>query len=144
MTPNDKLLIEELKRDEGVRYSPYLDSEGIKTVGVGHNLGAHLLELSYPLTNEQVNQILADDLVRVFSGLDRKIGWWRNLSYARMRVLANMAFNLGVDGLLKFRRMLLAVERGHYDQAAREMLQSKWATQVFGRAVRLAEMMAKG
>jgi lysozyme len=61
-----------------------------------------------------------------------------------MRVLANMAFNAGVDGLLKFRRMLLAVERGHYDQAAREMLQSKWATQVFGRAVRLAEMMAKG
>lgn len=144
MTPNDKLLIEELRRDEGVRDSPYLDSEGIKTVGVGHNLEAHPLELSYPLTNEQVNQILADDLVRVFSGLDRKIGWWRNLSYARQRVLANMAFNLGVDGLLGFRRMILAVDRGHYDQAAREMLNSKWATQVFGRAVRLAKMMAKG
>ena len=144
MTPNDKLLIEELRRDEGVRYSPYLDSEGIKTVGVGHNLEAHPLELSYPLTNEQVNQILADDLVRVFSGLDRKIGWWRNLSYARQRVLANMAINLGVDGLLGFRRMILAVDRGHYDQAAREMLNSKWATQVFGRAVRLAKMMADG
>ena len=144
MTPNDKLLIEELKRDEGVRYSPFLDSEGIKTVGVGHNLEAHPLELSYPLTNEQVNQILADDLVRVFSGLDRKIGWWRNLSYARQRVLANMAINLGVDGLLGFRRMILAVDRGHYDQAAREMLNSKWATQVFGRAVRLAKMMAEG
>ena len=144
MTPNDKLLIEELRRDEGVRYSPYLDSEGIKTVGVGHNLEAHPLELSYPLTDEQVNQILADDLVRVFSGLDRKIGWWRNLSYARQRVLANMAINLGVDGLLGFRRMILAVDRGHYDQAAREMLNSKWATQVFGRAVRLAKMMAKG
>ena len=144
MTPNDKLLIEELRRDEGVRYSPYLDSVGVKTVGVGHNLEANPLNLTYPLTDDQVNQILADDLVRVFSGLDRKIGWWRNLSYARQRVLANMAFNLGVDGLLEFRRMILAVDRGHYDQAAREMLNSKWAKQVFNRAIRLAEMMAKG
>lgn len=144
MTPTDPLLLQELRRDEGVRYVPYLDSVGIKTVGVGHNLEAHPLELTYPLTDEQVNQILADDLVRVFSGLDRKIGWWRNLSCARQRVLANMAFNLGVDGLLEFRRMILAVDRGHYDQAAREMLNSKWAKQVFNRAIRLAEMMAKG
>ena len=144
MTPNDKLLIEELKRDEGVRYSPYLDSEGIKTVGVGHNLEAHPLELSYPLTNEQVDSILSADLVSVFHDLDGNLGWWRTLSYPRQRVMANLCFNLGIPRLLKFRRMLLAVERGHYDQAAREMLQSKWATQVFGRAVRLAEMMAKG
>ena len=144
MTPNYKLLIEELRRDEGVRYSPYLDSVGVKTVGVGHNLEVHPLDLTYPLTDEQVDKILADDLVRVFSGLDRKIGWWRNLSYARQRVLANMAFNLGVDGLLGFRRMILAVDRGHYDQAAQEMLNSKWAKQVFNRSIRLAEMMVKG
>ena len=144
MTPTDPLLLQELRRDEGVRYVPYLDSVGIKTVGVGHNLEAHPLDLTYPLTDEQVDQILADDLVRVFSGLDRKVGWWRNLSCARQRVLANMAFNLGVDGLLEFKRMILAVDRGHYDQAAREMLNSKWARQVFNRAIRLAEMMAKG
>lgn len=144
MTPSDPLLLQELRRDEGVRYVPYLDSVGVKTVGVGHNLEAHPLDLVYPLTDEQVDQILADDLVRVFSGLDRKIGWWRNLSRARMRVLVNMAFNLGVDGLLEFKRMILAVDRGHYDQAAREMLNSKWARQVFNRAIRLAEMMAKG
>ena len=144
MTPNDKLLIEELRRDEGVRYAPYIDSVGVKTVGVGHNLEAHPLELSYPLTDEQVDKILADDLVRVFSGLDRKIGWWRNLSYARQRVLANMAFNLGVDGLLSFRRMILAVDRGNYDQAAREMLNSKWTAQVFAREIRLAKMMKEG
>lgn len=144
MTPNDPLLIQELRRDEGVRYSPYLDSVGIKTVGVGHNLEAHPLDLTYPLTDEQVNQILADDLVRVFSGLDRKIVWWRNLTCARQRCIANMAFNLGVDGLLGFRRMILAIDRGHYEQASREMLNSKWAGQVFSRAIRLAKMMADG
>lgn len=144
MTPNDKLLIEELRRDEGVRYSPYIDSVGVNTVGVGHNLEASPLKLTYPISDEQVNLILSADLVSVFHDLDGNIGWWRTLSYPRQRVLANMCFNLGITRLLGFRRMLLAVERGHYDQAAREMLQSKWATQVFGRAVRLAEMMAKG
>ena len=144
MNPLDPLLIQELRRDEGVRYSPYLDTKGIKTVGVGHNLEAHPLDLTYPLTDEQVDKILADDLLVVFSGLDRKIGWWRNLSCARQRCIANMAFNLGVDGLLKFRRMILAVDRGHYDQAAREMLDSLWAKQVFNRAIRLAKMMADG
>ena len=144
MTPNYKLLIEELRRDEGVRYSPYLDSVGVKTVGVGHNLEAHPLDLSYPLTDEQVDSILSADLVSVFHDLDGNLGWWRTLSCPRQRALANMCFNLGITRLLKFRRMLLAVERGHYDQAAREMLQSKWATQVFGRAVRLAKMMVDG
>jgi len=55
-----------------------------------------------------------------------------------------MAFNLGVDGLLSFRRMILAVDRGNYDQAAREMLNSKWTAQVFARAIRLAKMMKEG
>ena len=144
MTPNDKLLIEELRRDEGVRHSPYLDSVGIKTVGVGHNLEAKPLDLTYPLTDEQVDLILAADLVSVFHDLDGNLGWWRTLSYPRQRAMANMCFNLGITRFLGFRRMLLAVERGHYDQAASEMLNSKWANQVFSRAIRLAKMMAEG
>ena len=43
MNQNDELLIAELRRDEGVRYSPYKDSKGILTVGVGHNIEASAL-----------------------------------------------------------------------------------------------------
>ena len=57
------------------------------------------------------------------------------------RVLANMAFNLGIHGLLKFVRTLNAIERGNYDEAASHMLASKWAGQVGQRAQRLAAMM---
>ncbi len=144
MTPNDKLLIEELRRDEGVRYSPYLDSVGVKTVGVGHNLEAHPLDLSYPLTDEQVDSILSADLVSVFHDLDGNLGWWRTLSCPRQRVMANLCFNLGIPRLLKFRRMLLAAEEGYFDQAAIEMLNSKWARQVGDRAERLAKIMREG
>lgn len=144
MTPNDKLLIEELRRDEGVRYAPYLDSVGVKTVGVGHNLEAHPLELIYPLNDEQVNQILSDDLVRVFSGLDRKIGWWRNLSYARQRGVVNFVFNVGLTTALMFKRSIIHLKNGNFSAAADEMLNSKWACQVGDRAKRVTELIRNG
>ena len=40
--------------------------------------------------------------------------------------------------------MLAAVEEGDYKKAAKEMLDSKWAFQVKGRAVELAKIMETG
>lgn len=146
MAPNDPLLNSELRRDEGVRYSPYLDTVGIQTVGVGHNIKALPLPdgWTFPLSDEQVDGLLASDLLMVFSGLDAHLGWWRTLSCARQRVLANMAFNLGIDGLLSFKNTLSAIQRGYYEQAANGMLASKWSRQVGARATRLAAMMVTG
>jgi len=144
MNPNDPLLISELKRDEGVEYTPYFDSVGIETVGVGHNLKVSPLDVHYPLTDDQVDLILSSDLVKVFSSLDAHLGWWRNLSYARQRVLANMCFNLGIGTLLTFKNTLGAIEQGQYEAAAQGMLNSKWAHQVGKRANRLAQLMVEG
>lgn len=143
MTPDDKLLNQELRRDEGVRYSPYFDTVGVQTVGVGHNLKVKPLPAgwTYPLTDAQVNQLLAEDLNAVFIGLDRELPWWRTLSYERQRVLANMAFNLGIDGLLGFKNALAAMQQGCYAEAASRMMQSKWTEQVGARAIRLAGLM---
>lgn len=144
MNTDDKLLNEELRRDEGVEYEPYKDSVGIWTVGVGHNLKAKPLDYEYPLTDKQVDLILADDLIEVFDGLDRRMPWWRGLSYQRQRVLANMAFNLGIDGLMGFKNTLAHVQNERYQSAAEGMLASKWAKQVGARANRLAAMMVMG
>ena len=143
MTPDDPLLIAELRRDEGVEYMPYLDTEGIPTVGVGHNLKAKPLPdgWTYPLTDAQVDQLLAEDLQAVFDGLDGYLPWWRKLDYERQRVLANMAFNLGINGSLGFKNTLAAIEQGRYSAAGAGMAASKWATQVGARADRLVDMM---
>lgn len=146
MNPQDLQLIAELRRDEGVRYVPYLDTVGIETVGVGHNMKAKPLpdHWTFPLTDNQVDLLLSADLINVFSQLDAHLGWWRTLSYARMRVIANMCFNLGINGLLTFKIMLSALERAHYSDAAQGMEHSKWAQQVGARASRLASMMRTG
>lgn len=146
MNTNDPLLVKELRRDEGVEYVPYLDTVGIKTVGVGHNMQAKPLpaDWTFPLTDAQVDQLLAEDLQEVFDGLDRNIPWWRKLSYERQRVLANMAFNLGIKGLMGFKNTLAHVQAERYQSAAEGMLASKWARQVGQRANRLAAMMVMG
>lgn len=65
-------------------------------------------------------------------------------SQARADALLNMAFNMGVTGLLQFKKMLTAVESAYYATAADEMRKSRWYAQVKGRAVELCEQMRTG
>lgn len=137
------LMIAELRRDEGVSYVPYADPVGIQTVGVGHNLQVSPLPAgwSYPLSDAQVDQLLSTDLNNTFAQLDHALPWWRGLDEVRQRVVANMAFNMGVTGLMTFHNTLGAMQRGAYAIAAAGMLASQWAQQVGARAQRLASAM---
>lgn len=141
MDTDDILLIKELRRDEGVKYEPYLDSVGIKTVGVGHNLEAHPIDFSYPLTDEQVDELLASDLIETFSELDKHLPWWRNMEYQRQRAIVNMCFNMGINGLMTFHNTLAAMQSGKWDVVIAGMKASKWASQVGERAIRLEDLM---
>jgi len=59
-------------------------------------------------------------------------------------VLVNMAFQLGVVGLLQFKDTLTNVREGNYSGAAAAMLLSKWREQTPDRAKRLATQMETG
>ena len=142
---NELILIQELRRDEGVRYEPYNDTKGIPTVGVGHNLVAGPLPgWTYPLTDSQVNGLLAADLQNVYTDLTNTLPWWLYLDDVRQRVIVNMAFNLGIGKLLGFVNTMAAIRKGQWALAAQGMLNSAWASQVGDRAKRLAHMMETG
>lgn len=142
------LLEAELRRDEGVRRFPYQDnSKGkIPTVGVGHNLQAKPLPSSwtYPLSDAQVTQLLEEDIADTLANLDRNLPWWRQMDEVRQRVIANMAYNLGIGKLLGFKNTLAAMQRGSYAIAAAGMKNSAWFSQVGARAVRLCSAMETG
>lgn len=142
---NECQLVLELRRDEGVRYSPYNDSRGYLTVGVGHLITRPLPDgWTYPLTDEQVDSLLESDLAAVYAGLNAALPWWATLNDVRQRVICNMCFNLGLTKLLGFKNTLAAMRQGNYAAAAAGMLNSAWASQVGQRAVRLANMMTTG
>ncbi len=128
----------ELTRDEGLRLKPYRDTVGKLTIGIGRNLD------DVGISQDEAMHLLDNDIARTTAALDKAIPWWRSLNDVRQRVVVNMAFNLGVAGLLGFKNTLAAMKAGRYADAAEGMLASKWATQVGERAKRLAAMMANG
>lgn len=123
---------------EGKRAKPYRDTVGKLTIGVGRNLD------DVGLSDDEIEYLLKNDLRRVQTELNRAIPWWEGLSPVRQKVLLDMAFNLGTEGLMKFKNTLAYIKAGDYRRAAENMLVSKWAKQVKGRAERLAKMMETG
>lgn len=135
-------MIEDLKRDlirdEASRAKPYRDSVGKLTIGVGRNLDDR------GLSADEIDLLLFNDVGLAVADLDRNAPWWRSLSEARQRGLANMCFNLGWPRLSGFKNMLASLKSGDFEAAAREALQSKWAEQVGARADRIAELFRRG
>lgn len=127
-----------LLHHEGLKTAPYRCSAGKLTIGVGRNLD------DVGITEEEARYLLANDIERVAGELDRALPWWSGLDTARREVLLDMCFNLGIGGLLKFKGMLAALETGDFATAAEEMLDSRWASQVGGRAAELATLMRGG
>jgi lysozyme len=139
-------MISELKRqlkgDEGVKACAYRDSLGLLTIGVGR-----LVDASKPgagLRPDEIDYLLQNDIHDRIDALTRALPWFQNLSDERKGVLIAMAFQLGTEGLLQFKQTLAAVQGGRYDEAAFDMLQSRWAQQTPARAKRLAEQMRSG
>lgn len=135
---NHELLHRDLVRDEGLRLKPYRDSVGKLTIGIGRNLDDR------GITEAEAHMLMLTDIALVELELDRAVPWWRRMTDARKRALANMAFNLGLPKLLGFRNMLAALEAGDYETAASEALDSRWARQVGQRANRIAELILEG
>lgn len=136
----DPQLIADLKRDEGLCLTAYKDTVGVWTIGYGR---AHV-QPGTVWTEAQAEAALREDVLEHNAELATALPWINGLDPVRRRVLQNMAFNLGVKGLLGFKNTLGMVKAGDYEGAARGMLASLWAKQVKGRAVRLAEQMRTG
>lgn len=140
----------DLKQDEGERLTVYDDAtgepivsgstvKGHPTIGVGRNLTS-----ARGITQDECDKLLDDDIHLVTGELEKQFPWWSSLSDGRQRALANMCFNLGMPTLKQFKNMLAALEKGDYDAAAKEALDSKWARQVGQRAQKIAQLIREG
>lgn len=141
MTPIREKLEAQLLQHEGFHAVAYADSLGFLTIGIGRMIDARK---GGGITRNEALYLLGNDIDRIEAALDADVPWWRHLDDVRQRVLVDMAFNLGVSGLLDFANALGAAARGDFNTAAIEMLDSTWAGQVGLRAVNLATMMRTG
>lgn len=135
-------LVKQLTLDEDKRKHVYKDSLGFFTIGVGR-----LVDSRKPdggLRDDEISFMLTNDLDDRLNALHSRIYWFERLDDPRKGVLVNMSFQLGVDGLLKFRNTLELVKQGKFHEAADEMMDSTWARQTPNRAARLSEQMRSG
>jgi lysozyme len=131
-------LIDQLRIHEGVEKTVYNDSEGIPTIGVGRNLRDR------GLSDDEIDYLLSNDIDIVVKELDKVMPWWRDLDEVRQRVLCDLVFNLGMPRFSGFKKSISYMKQQMWDQAANELLDSKWARQVGRRAHTLSEMMRTG
>ena len=135
------ILAEQLERDEGFVGHAYTDSLGFLTIGIGRLVD---VRKGGGITRDEARYLLANDITRFTAVVESALPWARLLDDARHGVLVNMAFNLGIDGLLGFRKFLKALEARDFASAAVEMMDSRWAKQVGARATRLRDQILTG
>ena len=133
-------LLDMLKRHEGVKSHVYLCSAGYETIGAGRNISKSGMGLS----EDEVDYLLENDIVRVIKELSSEYPWFRGLDDVRKDAMIDISFNLGATRLRGFRRALAAMDAADYKTASLEFLDSKWSRDVKGRSTELAYMIEMG
>ena len=133
--------VAQIKRHEGLVLHAYKDSLGYLTIGYGR-----LIDKAKHggISEAEAEYLLQNDVSIVLAALHRNIPFFDSLCVPRQAVLVNMAFQMGIQGVQKFKKTLSLVEMGDYDGAADGMLKSLWAKQTPNRAAEMAQQMRTG
>ena len=145
MTAEARLTLRrQLKEHEGTgpvrlgRFFPYRCPAGKLTIGHGRNIE------QVGISRVEAEFLLDNDIDSIERSLTMHLQWFAGLDDVRKGALINMAF-MGIINLLGFKKMLSALERGDYATAAKEALNSKWATDVGPRrSEAVARMLETG
>lgn len=155
-----------LRRDEGVKAQLYWDSLGFPTIGIGHlivpkktrdsnlinstlsrHIGRSVSGARPSITHDEIVRLFNDDVQRI------QISMYKNKRIAaalavcnksRRMALVNMAFQMGVGGLAKFKTSLALMAASKWKEARTQLLDSTWARQTPGRAQRVSLVIMTG
>jgi len=138
-------LREELEADEGCVYAVYLDHLGLPTCGVGHLLKPddpeYAMEVGDSVSEERVAELFEKDIAWTISDCQKLLPKFDDLPEQCRLIVCNMVYNMGLNRMGKFVKLLAAIKIGDYNEAANQMHDSRWRRQVPNRAERLISRM---
>lgn len=129
--------------EEGCRSVAYPDSRGKPTIGIGHYDPSLIIKVT-TWTDAQINAQFQADYVHARDGIAKAWPAITTLDPVRRAYVVSMAFQLGVPGVLEFKRMLSALAAGAWQSAYDEALDSDWFHQTPGRCKRAARAFFTG
>lgn len=146
-----KVPFEEISRhlivEEGMCLNTYICPAGKRTIGVGHNLDAMPIEgiigreNNNTITTEEALKILKFDVDKVITSLSTHLDFFKDLPVNHQFILIDLSFNIGINGLLKFKNTLAAFKIQNKEAIKNGLRNSKWARQVPNRAKRIIAMV---
>jgi lysozyme len=149
-------LIESIQKHEGFKNYPYIDTlrknnpekygitqedmniivknfDKLKvTFGIGFTF----------ISEEEAKAVLRIRLNNIKNQLKAKLTWLDEQPEIVQNILIEMAYQMGIGGLLSFKKMLKAIEDKDYNEAAKEGIQSRWFKQTRSRASELMKRLA--
>lgn len=131
-------ILEMLKRHEGFKQFPYLCTAGKLTVGYGRNLD------DVGLSEYEAEFLLLQDIKHATKRLTTIFPEFYQFTVNRQAALIDMMVNLGSRRFLLFRKMIIAIKKGDWEDAANEAMDSKWSVQVGNRAIEIEELLKNG
>lgn len=150
MTTFDRsALLAQLWSDEGFRSYIYDDATGREVLAGTTLRGRATLAAGWcPETNpcpvplaQYILGFFADDKIET---LQKAAPWVIDLPDPCQQALYNMAYNLGVTGLLNFTTFMSLMQQGQYGQAADDLATTSWSKQVPARAARIQALIRAG
>jgi lysozyme len=149
MTKSIDIATKLIKLNEGCKLEVYTCPAGKPTFGYGTNL--EVLDADINKIIEQINNckdkealavdLLQREIVNCQQALNTQKWFTDDLSEFQQAIILDLAYNIGVAGVLNFKKMIEAIKQRNYGIASTEMLDSKYHYQMicFGYKDELAD-----
>jgi len=145
-------LINIIKEHEGFYPNIYRCSKGINTVGYGlthidnvqaNYLGVENFDGIVNLSEKDARHLLKYEVDKNIGQL-RKLDWVNNLTNYAKIVLIDVVFNVGFNGMLKFKNMIKYMKESDFEKAGLELMDSNLLNDVKGRNIRMGIYLITG
>jgi len=131
-------LKDSIKNDEGFRRFIYKDIKGNQTIGYGRNVA------QVGVSELEAEILLSNDISNATMELYRFLPFAQSLDDIRKAALIELTFNVGIEKVIQFRKMIDALKNKDFELASNEMLDSEWAKEVGNRANKLSAWIKTG
>lgn len=145
--------VQRLVFHEGCVLKPYRDTKGKLTIGIGRCIDTNPFtaeelravgDWQHGITKNAAYMLLRNDINKTYEELKKKIPFYRGLSDERQYALLDMAYQMGVDGVCNFKKMIAAMGVGNWNEAKAQCLDSDYAEEHKTRAGRIANCIQTG
>ena len=139
MTPDARTKLKTLLvQHEYYRQFIYTNNNGSISIGFGRNLTERGISIN------EAFYLLDDDISYFNNKLNHYLHFFGHITENRQIALIDMCFDLGILGLLNFKKMIAALEIYNYELAAHELLDSELARKHPERAACIANIIKTG